>query len=211
MNEKPSLICIQETRWSSKTKVKIPGYDIIKIDRTSKGGGVAIFINLDIFQVIETIDISDSLRNVESVIVKSLRKDGKYYSFANIYNNKGSNAIKDYLSLIYTKMDGLKIFLGDFNAHSYLWETNAGLNRAGKDLTDFLKYNVDISILTPANTPTYGSMIGTYSSAIDLTFVSNQIYQDSDCNLRDDIEIGTPHKLIEINFGCIRGPPVNPK
>ena len=93
LNEKPSLMCIQETWWSSKTKVKIPGYDIIRIDRTSKGGGVAIFVNLDIFQVIETIDISDSLRNVEALIVKSLRKDGKHYSFANIYNNKGSNAI----------------------------------------------------------------------------------------------------------------------
>ena len=54
-------------------------------------------------------------------------------------------------------------------------------------------------------------MIGTYSSRIRLTFVSNQIYQDSDYNLRDDIEIGTPIKLIDINFGCIRRPLANSK
>ena len=209
MDENPTIVCLQETWWHSPIITNFKGYEIARIDREntgsqqSKGGGVAILINENHFQITEILDVSDNMINLEVVIVKCVRTDGAAYTVANIYNSNGQNTIKNDLDFIYQKMEGTKILCGDLNGHSILWESDGRQNRSGKDITNFAYDVSDLALITPADTVTYMNIQTNYSSTIDLTFASCQIMQVAEYKTRVDLDIGSPHSLIQISFDLL--------
>ena len=209
MDENPTIVCLQETWWHSPIITNFKGYEIARIDREntgsqqSEGGGVAILINENHFQITEILDVSDNMINLEVVIVKCVRTDGAVYTVANIYNSNGQNTIKNDFDFIYQKMEGTKILCRDLKGHSFLWESNGRQNRSGQDITNFAYDVSDLAYITPVDTVTYMNIQTNYSSTIDLTLASCQIMQVAEYKTRVDLDIGSPHSSIQISFDLL--------
>lgn len=194
----PSIMCLQETWWSKDHKISFPGYYVARSDRDRRGGGVATLVKQTEWAVVETVDLKTELQHIECVLIKCVSTLGKKMSIANVYNNRGNQSIKDDLAKVKQRMNGSQIICGDFNAHSQSWETGKLTNRAGSDINDFLSETSDMCLLTPIDLPTYSNVQGTYSSTIDLTFVSIDIMAKTTIDINSELDIGSPHRAIEV-------------
>jgi len=162
------IFCISETKLDSSIKVlNIPGYNFIRKDRTSSGGGVGIFLKSTIpFKEILLKSAKSDQGNIESITILAQIGCFKSIVISCVYRPKFSVSLED-LELLedyFTELSVLRhrfYSCGDFNIH--LEKTN---------LTFVKKFN---SILNKLNlteliqNPTRGD------ARLDLIITNDQI------------------------------------
>lgn len=138
--EKPDVIVVTETKFSqinSQSEVQIDGYsDAMRVDRTSRGGGVAVWVKSELAVV--------RLENVETHGFEVLwftlrRKNGSSIVFG-AFCRPGSCRPDDvsFLEYIDDKMEEVRskgsgiVLLGDLNVHSEQWLGSTKTTRAGE-------------------------------------------------------------------------------
>ena len=73
---KPLLISINETKLSRPDSIELANYQILRLDNTSRSGGIAVFIN-NCIKYEQTSMLDDY--NLELIAVKILCSDLKFY------------------------------------------------------------------------------------------------------------------------------------
>ena len=112
---KPDFVTLNETKVLPKHKVPIPGYESVRKDRSSAGGGVAILIKKEIaYSIVYTDDI-----NAEAAAITFKQRD-KDIALATVYNPPGK--IVELETLKYQTEHC--IITGDFNSkHGFFLAT----------------------------------------------------------------------------------------
>lgn len=136
----PHIICLQETRLTSKKNFKLPNYSIVRRDRPppTQGGGTLIAIrnNIPFIQ----IQIPDNLEHTAISLLTNQPNSSTNNVFLHLYNiyltpqNQDLLAIKFIESTIVNPNSNTKVILvGDFNAYSTLFNsTNNNKNGHSK-------------------------------------------------------------------------------
>lgn len=165
-------ICsLNETLLKSKIKVDIPGYHLIRKDRsTGKGGGVAFLIKSGIkFKELD-INIQNNINNIEykAIIMNNSKikdlTDCTYYS-------PRDHTYKELLSNLKTFSDNI-IFLGNFNAkHTSLGSSIS--NYLGKKMVDIVSNNDFYNVINEGHTR-YDATNNSFDT-IDFVFVTQNL------------------------------------
>ncbi len=120
---KPDIMCIQETWLTEKMRYSIPGYDIIRKDRIKKGdgnknprGGCCIFVRKGL--AVSVVPVSHE--NLEMQMIEVWTGNMSKIFIVNVYNPcvKWEN---NWLDDIVKKRESKTLICGDFNAHNGLW------------------------------------------------------------------------------------------
>lgn len=129
IKNKLEIINLQETFLKDKVKFSMPGYSIIRSDRTSFGGGLAILIKKNIpFEVLQVVSNDD----IEYITIKIL-------IFSNVYIPRYSaRAINQLKSKILSFNNNL--IAGDLNAIHNSWSAGTE-NVTGKKFFDLMPFN----------------------------------------------------------------------
>lgn len=166
------ILLLQETFLNSKHAAWNDNYSIIRRDRDSHGGGVAIYINKSIkfktvqlkkFSCIETVAISIKVncpcKTTEVTIV-------------NVYITKANRLLKSELIELF-KIENV-VICGDFNAIHKDWSTGSE-NLAGRIIHSIFPFNGNILFAT--NEPTLMHHTGA-KSTIDFIVTNCALYSD---------------------------------
>ena len=140
LKERNIDICsLNETFLNSKIKVDIPGYHLIRKDRsTGKGGGVAFLIKSDIKFEELVLNIQNKINNIEYKGIVINNKKIKDLIVSTYYSPRG-HTYKELLSNLRILSDNM-ILLGDFNAkHTSLGSSTS--NYLGKKMVDIINNN----------------------------------------------------------------------
>ena len=175
-DNKPDIICIQESWLKGHHNFGISGYEIVRKDRDlslgkSGGGGVLTCIRKGIaYKVVETLDCDD----VEVIVVEVFRKDDSSIFVVNVYNTSADINMEIFDKLL-DGINGTVMLCGDFNAHNTLWGSIKN-DKNGKLIEDMLDdYN-----LVCLNDGT-GTRLDKHTgrlSCLDLTLVSRDLGVD---------------------------------
>lgn len=92
-----------------------------------------------------------------------------------------------------------KLIVGDFNAHSHLWEQHRQENVCGRNLTDVLLQDPSLSLLTPPLLPTYYNLHHNSFTTFDLSIVSATFLALSDVRTEEDL--GSDHYTVLTRIG----------
>lgn len=187
----PHVIMISET-WLHEgiqnSEVVPPNYRLIRKDRCSRGGGVAIAIKENfVYQLMERVG------NTESVWCK-LNFFGAWITLGTVYKKPGSSSeelteIIDYL-IANTNARTKLVIGGDFNAPNVSWSQD-GVASLGTNVSEsLLELAFSRGLRQVVTEPT--RVTGTSCSLLDLLFVSNDF---DDCNVfvHDGI---SDHKMV---------------
>ena len=161
-DQKPDIICIQETFFTSRNKFSLQGYSILRLDRKSPRGGAAILIKSSIsYSELKTP------KNVESLGIQIYSNVGKI----NIYNvyNPGIDINKEEYELFFRG----DIICGDFNAHNPIWGSKL-LNKRGEVLEELFLQSECVIINNGQGTHIY-ICSPTEDSPLDLTFIDKYL------------------------------------
>ena len=167
--QKPAIICLQETLLQPYQTFKIPNYNIIRKDGPTLGkarGGTAICIHSSI-PIAEVTVNSDLQPTAVEVNIQTP------FTICNIYISPRSESLNPTnLNNLINQLKPPYILLGDFNAHSPLWGCCTNTDRGGKVIEQFLlEKNLNILNTGIATRQGYNNS----ETAIDLTICSPQI------------------------------------
>ena len=132
----PHIILLSETHWKSQYNVLFSAFNVIKYNRPTQGGGVAILIkknipfsqiNLPLFENLEAVGACIKLKNNTSLNLLS------------IYCPNGNECTYEELEELNLAAGQNAIIGGDFNAHAALWDDYFPPNRCGRLLTKLLE------------------------------------------------------------------------
>ena len=114
--DRPDIVCIQETWLRPHLDFIIPGYESVRSDRIeSQGSGCATFVREGIaFRRISTIT------EIECVVIEICKADGNMV-VVNLYNPCRALYPEMLDSIIKKQRNRKEIWCGDFNAHNNLW------------------------------------------------------------------------------------------
>ena len=116
---------------------------------------------------------------------------------ANLYNphkNVTITELRYYFEILGNKC----IFIGDWNAHSPLWDSRGRSNSTVRNLEIFLE-NYPVQLINDTNLATYIDYATRSTSCLDLCIGTNNLNNISDFKRGRDI--GSDHFPIEITFG----------
>lgn len=192
--KKPDILCLCETMIKNH-EPKFIGYNCIWKHRVGDKGGLAILIRHDISFTPVQFDVHPN-NGLEIQIIEIGSVSGNI-RIANIYNPHKSIYIQEfnhYLDILGSKF----IMIGDFNAHSPLWDRSERSNTTGRNIEIILDTH-NIGILNDINIPTYIDNKTGSTSCLDLCLASNNL-----CNigeLKRGPDTGSDHFPIECSFG----------
>ena len=166
MQDKPNIICIQETWLRAQWDFIIQGYTAIRNDRMmGKGGGVAIFVRNGIrFSIVQLG------RECESVTIKIWT--GKYELTIINYYNPCNKLSVDVLNMVLGEVQGKVVWCGDFNAHSTLWGSER--TDANGSIVEEVIEDKGLVCVNDGSGTRY-DCVQNKESVIDLTMTSNEI------------------------------------
>ena len=163
LNKNYDIIGICETKIEEKFKINFSGYKVYRFDKSSRSGGVALFVNDKIKHNLISLP---KLLNVESIAIEV---EFNHYKIVIIQvyvpQNKMSKIELNKLFNISRKV----IIMGDLNARRIEWNCFAN-NRNGNILLDYCLTN-HINISAPER-PTHFPKIGR-PSIIDFFLIKN--------------------------------------
>lgn len=193
---KPHIVCLCETWLKQSYLPSFINYFPYYVHRKDKnGGGIAILVRNDVScKNKELILFPNGELEVQAVTVHS---DREILDILNVYNpncNISTNEFSHYFKQLSNKC----IVVGDFNAHSRLWDTRSTTNISGNNLVNSLIHFPSICLITPLNFPTYYHVQTRKTSTLDLCFVSNKIMGMSSIDIMEDL--GSDHGIISINI-----------
>ncbi len=166
LENKPDIICVQETWLKPQLNFVLQGYVVIRKDRKQgNGGGVATFIKQGV-----------GYRNVEEsvdkeVVVMEVWEGSHSIKVINFYN-PCEKLSKEVLESIRGNTNQKVIWCGDFNAHNTLW---------GSTKTDYngliVEEMLDWGQLVCINNGCFTRIDVTHGrkSALDITLVSENL------------------------------------
>jgi len=130
--EKPDVVCLCET-WVRSHEPSFVGYFVLwSHRRNALRGGMAILIRRDIQKQPFDIPPFPGAANLEFQAIKINTALG-WIAIANFYNpgrNVGHNEVTHYMTQLGDKF----VAVGDFNAHSPLWDSRGRSNMTGRSL-----------------------------------------------------------------------------
>lgn len=175
--------------------VQIPGYGIIRKDRSERGGGVALYLsNLLHYTVIE-LDREESEVNIEQLWIK-FNYRGKVYGLGVVYRsptinvNSAIQTLESSVTYLLPQVDEL-ICVGDLNINQY--------NINGTDMKKFSSMLDACGLLQVVQEPTRVTSISETLIDIVLTTESTLV---SDINVVD-VETISDHRLIICNLSLV--------
>ena len=180
------ILCLQETHLNSSVNLKIPGYDVLRKDRSSNriGGGVAILVRSHLKFC--GISLPDFSHDIDAIGVK-LWLANMEVTVINLYNPNGNNNGHDFFNFISNNFSNSNlVVVGDFNAHSSIWGYSPQ-NNAGKYIEEFLTNFTNIVLATPRHLNTYFSKRSGSYSTIDLQLVSSSLINKTTVNRIDNL------------------------
>ena len=183
---KPHIVTINETKLNQNTNINIPNYHILRQDRNSHGGGVAILIKENI--QFNTIDISQF--NQEALMI-TFKHRGKEIALATIYNKPLKHMDTDLIHYIQTTYPS-NIIIGDFNARHAFFGDTGNTNAAGDHLFNITEtYDLHVANNTQ---PTH-----TAGGILDLALLSTSMLSHVyDCDVVGDI--GSDHYPLHVRL-----------
>lgn len=160
----PDVILLQETWLSKEKSFHLKNYRIFRLDRPSRGGGLAVFISS---QIAHRVKITCRIMNLESeILALDISLPGCLpFSLVNAYFPTGvqnSTVIESVISCCRKEI----ILAGDFNSHHISWGFKTDMS--GKRLWDLVSKN-NLSCINK-RTPTL--VCNQSRSVLDLTFCS---------------------------------------
>lgn len=156
------ILMINETKCTSKDKLKIRSYTCLRSDRENSAGGVAIFIRNTV--PYRAVKICDSV-TLECICIKLVSDIYLVAAYNNPRNEFTSREIHKLLNI------GRKVILfGDLNARNKIWNCHVE-NRRGKILLNYVQNN-NCSLMYP-NEPTLYPDNGSTPTTIDIGINKN--------------------------------------
>ena len=164
-SENPDIISIQETKLANNNfKIKnYTPYHFINKNSIIAAGGTSLFIKNNIPQ--KEVKINTELQCV-TVRVSTFRP----FTVCSIYLPPNDNFTLNQLKNIIYQLPEPYIILGDFNAHSPIWEKREQNDSRGKIIEDLI-IQTNLCILNDLS-PTYISPATLKTSSVDLSLCS---------------------------------------
>lgn len=186
-DHRPDIVFLQETFLNTNTPCYVPGYTVIRSDRTGHGGGLVNLIRHGIrFKTVNPFN----LKAIEHIAIQ-INVGNEHITLTNVYLPKDSRSIKSDLKKLMSIENHFAF--GDFNARHNSWSNNN--NKVGNKLFDLLPFNGYV-LLAP-DEPTYTRPNGTSTIDFALTNTHHPI---------DPIVVNTDlisdHKAIETTIHC---------
>jgi exonuclease III len=182
------IVCLQETFLKENKSIKIPGYTIIRKDRPSHKGGLAIIIKNSLkYQEI----INDNQIEYQEI---KLFLQNENINLLNLYIAPHVQTDSPNLETIF-KDKSKSIILGDFNAHNLIWGSSHNSSR-GKTIESIIDRN-NLIILNTGH-PTYFQS-NAHPSAIDLSICTSNISTKIHWNICNN-SMGSDHHPILITY-----------
>lgn len=163
-NNKPHIICIQETFLKPNKKFCLDGYDVFRKDRLANlKGGVATLVLASLSAVqVETPD------GIECIGIK-IKLQNSFINIFNVYNPPDVKIDFNIYKVLFENRNS--IITGDFNAKNPLWKSPQ-TNFSGEILAKLLETYNFITLNT--GQPTFQCPRGGHS-ILDLTLTSNAL------------------------------------
>lgn len=185
---KPDFVAITETWLTADItddEISTPNYSVVRKDRPTRGGGVAILIKNTIpFTVLPAVE------NVEAIFCK-LEIGYQSVAVGCVYRSPSSDreVLRSLYHYIATHLKGARlILLGDFNVPDIDWQAMTFHSPNSDIVCDImLDFNLHQLIKQPTRTQ------GTTSNVLDLIFISDH-YSPENCKI-DIFEGISDHQL----------------
>ena len=182
------IVCLQETFLKTGKELKIPGYTIIRKDRSEKKGGLAIIIK-------------NSLKFLEIANNNEI----EYQEIKIFLQNQQINLLNFYISptttIDYTNLETLfknhtkSLIIGDFNAHNTIWGSTH-TDARGKTIETLIDQNN--LILLNTGQPTHFQS-NANPSVLDLSISTINISSKIHWNICNN-SMGSDHQPILITY-----------
>lgn len=194
-SKKPDLLCLCET-WLNKNEPHFIGYDAIWHHRTDNDrGGLAILVREDICYKIKNLN-SYPNGQMEFQAIEIASGLGKI-CVMNIYN-PNRNITTDELIHYSEQLGNRAMIIGDFNAHSPIWDGRSRSNYTGRSIERFFEFSL-FGIVNDYNSPTYIDKRTGTTSCLDLCLTSYNLLTIGEVVRGADI--GSDHFPIQCKFG----------
>lgn len=162
------IVLLTETFLSKEKQLIINGFNILRYDRNSQGGGVAIAIK-NIWEY-KNLKLENRVDQIEMIACKVKIDRHQYIDIMSLYINHKIKLNHRHLNAIFNKVSNHFIIGGDFNAHTIEWGCANNSTRGDILLESFERNNIIIlndGSITRINQPQ------NVSSAIDLTLTDD--------------------------------------
>uniref|UniRef100_A0A2P2HZJ0 RNA-directed DNA polymerase from mobile element jockey-like n=1 Tax=Hirondellea gigas TaxID=1518452 RepID=A0A2P2HZJ0_9CRUS len=193
--KKPDLMCICET-WLKDREPTFIGYKAIWQHRVDADrGGLGILIREDVnYQSLQLRHFEDGHLEFQAIQIYSNLGN---IDILNIYN-PNLNVTFEEFNFYYSQLTERAILIGDFNAHSPLWENRLRSNFTGKSIEKLLE-TTGMGLLNEYNVATYIDRRTGTSSCLDLCLATYNILIKG--VIHRGADLGSDHYPVECRFG----------
>ena len=180
------LICIQESNLNSSSSFRIPGFSVLRSDRTRSrssilscnathaSSGVIIFVRQGLsFSELSTSSLSSLDSYSDYVEVNISLNNSSSVSFLNVYappirSSSTDGRTNSFSPSIFPSFGNLFI-LGEFNCHHPFWDSRVTSNPHGEEVFDWV-ISSDLLPLNDPDTPTLLHRSSDSRSSPDISF-----------------------------------------
>ena len=185
---KPDVICLQETRLGVRPDP--PQFKHYHSYRRHNGHGIAIYTHKSLPQT-EVV-----LNSALEAVACRVKFGNAYLSICSIYCPPRGPLDIGALNLLFDRLPGRKLLLGDFNSHHYQWGSLRNDAR-GEQLADFI-LQTNLCLLNDGRATRVDDGTGNMS-CLDLSLSSPDIHNDLSWEPYDD-SLGSDHFPICISY-----------
>ena len=185
------LICIQETNVNSSSSFRIPGFSVLRSDRTHSrsgihssdashaSGGVVIFVRQGLsFSELSTTSLSSLDPYSDYVGVNISLNKSSSVSFLNVYappiRSSPTDGRTDSFSPSILPSSRNLFILEDFNCHHPLWDSRGTSDPRGEEVFDWV-ISSDLLLLNDPDTPTLLHRSSGSRSSPDISFAPSTL------------------------------------
>lgn len=175
----PMCLCLQHI---GPKAVPIRNYQLASISPTVNGRlGTAIYVhNKVIYKTLNPL-----VANYQITNIKLFLPNNGTITIANIYNQPGFYSNFNDIHQLTDALPKPTLLVGDFNAHSLLWDDSHQSDPAGSNIEDFLT-NTDFCCLNESDAPTHFSNAHNTFSSVDVSLCTADISERFKWNVCDD-------------------------
>lgn len=198
ISHKVHIALISETFFKPLAVVKFKGFNVVRRDRESGKGGVAILIANNIKY--DTIRFNNvNLENLVEICGIKTTINGRQLSFISLYKPPKITVSSEIWESFFNNLEGECIIGGDFNAHHGVWGANIS-NSHGNHLVNAL--NASNLIVVNDGSATRITPPNIQKSAVDITILTPGLVTQSNWEILND-SMGSDHFpiLIKVNHG----------
>jgi ribonuclease HI len=186
-SRKPEVVCLSET-WLKKYEPKFVGYDSIWKNRVGADkGGLGFLMRRDITYKEKLLNIYNG-GGLELCCI-SVVSNREEINICNVYN-PNKDIKKEELLYYIDQLGHNYLLIGDFNAHSPMWDSRGRNNATGRAITDVMDIT-RIGLLNDTSLPTYIDKRVGSTSTLDLCLGSFNLILKG--NITRGPDVGSDH------------------